>query len=121
MSGPAHYDPDDYDFGYDTEDPDDEHPHRCQDCGISVPTGASWCDVCAQATATPPTGETCAMCEIEPPTEHYGLPVCADCFGMLQEIDAGLAELEAVDPELAALGAKINSFNAPPDIPNRSF
>lgn len=54
----------------------------------------------------------CTMCEMEPATTRWGLPVCQSCHDGLNETQAWLAEEEANDPVLADLGRKVEESAA---------
>lgn len=50
------------------------------------------------------TAALCTLCEHNPATTSWGLPVCDECHAFLGRLDVDLKAMEAADPELAALG-----------------
>lgn len=54
----------------------------------------------------------CTMCEQEPATTTWGLPVCQPCADGLDETQQMLAEEEAADPHLAELGQRVEDLFA---------
>lgn len=54
--------------------------------------------------------ELCTMCRVQPATTRYGAPVCQGCYNGLVELQGKLEELEAQDPELRALGERIEEL-----------
>lgn len=54
----------------------------------------------------------CSMCEAEPATTTWGLPVCQSCADALTSLQGDLAEMHAADPHLAELARRVEESAA---------